>query len=97
MKPIPALEYEVSFEAKQNDGARHDNEERYRTLFELAPVAVYCCDVSGVIVDYNNRAAELWAASRNSEIPMSAFVAHSSCTGQTAVSCHTSNALWAMC
>jgi len=37
-----------------------ESEERYRTLFELAPVAVYCCDVSGVIRDYNSRAAELW-------------------------------------
>jgi signal transduction histidine kinase len=37
-----------------------ENEERYRTLFNLAPVAVYTCDVSGVIRDYNNRAAELW-------------------------------------
>lgn len=60
MKPIPALEYAVTFDDKQDDGAWHDNEERYRTLFELAPVAVYCCDVSGVILDYNNRAAELW-------------------------------------
>lgn len=34
--------------------------DRYRTLFDLAPVAVYSCDVSGVIRDYNNRAAELW-------------------------------------
>ena len=37
-----------------------ENEERYRTLFNLAPVAVYSCDASGVIRDYNNRAAELW-------------------------------------
>jgi len=29
-------------------------------LFDLAPVAVYSCDASGVIQDYNNRAAELW-------------------------------------
>ncbi|MBI3476549.1 MAG: PAS domain S-box protein [Acidobacteria bacterium] len=43
--------------------AEHDlleSEGRYRTLFDLAPVAVYSCDVSGVIRDYNNRAAELW-------------------------------------
>jgi len=39
---------------------RAENQERYRTLFDLAPVAVYSCDVSGVIRDYNNRAAELW-------------------------------------
>jgi signal transduction histidine kinase len=37
-----------------------ENEERYRTLFNLAPVAVYSCDASGLIRDYNNRAAELW-------------------------------------
>jgi signal transduction histidine kinase len=34
--------------------------DRYRTLFDLAPVAVYSCDASGVIREYNNRAAELW-------------------------------------
>ncbi|HEY3653666.1 MAG TPA: ATP-binding protein [Steroidobacteraceae bacterium] len=38
----------------------HQGEERYRTLFDLAPIAVYSCDASGVIRDYNNRAAELW-------------------------------------
>lgn len=39
---------------------RAESEERYRTLFDLAPVAVYSCDASGVIHDYNSRAAELW-------------------------------------
>jgi signal transduction histidine kinase len=29
-------------------------------LFDLAPIAVYCCDGSGVIQEYNNRAVELW-------------------------------------
>ncbi|HEX4920329.1 MAG TPA: ATP-binding protein, partial [Candidatus Bathyarchaeia archaeon] len=29
-------------------------------MFDLAPVAVYSCDVTGVIRDYNSRAAELW-------------------------------------
>ena len=39
----------------------HNSEtDRYRTLFDLAPVAVYSCDASGVIRDYNSRAAELW-------------------------------------
>ena len=33
---------------------------RYRTLFELCPIAVYSCNVSGVIQKYNRRAAELW-------------------------------------
>jgi PAS domain S-box-containing protein len=40
--------------------ALRESKERYRTLFELAPVAVYSCDASGVIREYNHRAAELW-------------------------------------
>ena len=36
------------------------SEARYRTLFELGPMAVYCCDASGVIQEYNCHAAELW-------------------------------------
>jgi signal transduction histidine kinase len=36
------------------------SEERYRTLFDLGPVAVYSCDVAGVIQQFNRRAAELW-------------------------------------
>ena len=42
------------------ENALLENEERYRTLFELAPVALYSCDVWGVIRAYNNRASELW-------------------------------------
>jgi PAS domain S-box-containing protein len=37
-----------------------DSEGRYRTLFDLGPIAVYSCDASGVIRDFNRRAAELW-------------------------------------
>lgn len=37
-----------------------DSEARFRTLFELGPVAIYSCDGSGVIREYNRRAAELW-------------------------------------
>jgi PAS domain S-box-containing protein len=36
------------------------SEERYRTLFDLGPVAVYSIDASGVIEQFNSRAAELW-------------------------------------
>jgi PAS domain S-box-containing protein len=45
--------------------------ERYRTLFDLVPVAVYTCDASGVIREYNRRAAELWGREpgRNGEMP----------------------------
>ena len=37
-----------------------ESEERYRTLFDLGPVAVYSCDASGAILDFNHVAAELW-------------------------------------
>jgi signal transduction histidine kinase/ActR/RegA family two-component response regulator len=40
--------------------ALHASEQRYRTLFELCPIAVYSCDAAGVIQQFNQRAAELW-------------------------------------
>ena len=47
------------------------SEERYRTLFDLVPVAVYVCDAEGVIQQYNQRAVELWGREpgRNGEGP----------------------------
>jgi PAS domain S-box-containing protein len=47
------------------------SEERYRTLFDLVPVAVYVCDADGIIQEYNRRAAELWGRepSGNGEEP----------------------------
>jgi PAS domain S-box-containing protein len=47
-------------ERKRVQEALRESKVRYRTLFDLAPVAVYSCDASGVISEYNNRAAELW-------------------------------------
>jgi len=57
---MPSNEFGVPDNSSQTVEHMEESEERYRTLFELAPVAVYCCDVSGVIRDYNSRAAELW-------------------------------------
>src|ERR1700704_171466 len=37
-----------------------ESEDRYRTLFDLVPVAVYTIDNAGVIQSFNSRAAELW-------------------------------------
>ena len=34
--------------------------EHYRQLFDLVPVAVYACDVDGVIQEFSQRAAEMW-------------------------------------
>ena len=47
-------------ERKRAEAALRESEDRYRTLFDLGPVAVYSCDASGVIQKFNRRAAELW-------------------------------------
>jgi PAS domain S-box-containing protein len=47
-------------ERKRAEEATRQSEERYRTLFNLGPVAVYTIDTSGVIRDFNRHAAELW-------------------------------------
>src|SRR6202165_2647260 len=39
---------------------RSEEEESFRRLVELMPVAVYVCDTSGRIQSYNKRAVELW-------------------------------------
>jgi len=47
------------------------SEERYRSLFDLVPVAVYVCDADGIIQEYNRRAVELWGGEpgQNGENP----------------------------
>ncbi len=40
-----------------------ESEKRYRVLFDLGPIAIYSCDVSGVIVDFNTIAVKLWGRS----------------------------------
>jgi PAS domain S-box-containing protein len=47
-------------ERKKTERALRESEKRYRTLFDLFPVAVYTCDASGVIQRFNHRAVELW-------------------------------------
>src|SRR6185436_18708000 len=45
---------------KQVEEALRTSKERFRALFEAGPVAIYSCDASGVIREFNRRAVELW-------------------------------------
>ena len=53
-------QHEMAEHAQVADAVVRESEDRYRTLFDLVPVAVYSCDASGVIQKFNRRAAELW-------------------------------------
>ena len=79
---------------RQADAAVRWNEERYRTLFDLGPVAVYSCDASGVIQEFNRRAVELWGSERVVGDTDKRFVRLSNCSVRTAVSCRTSSVRW---
>jgi len=58
-------------ERKEAEAELRQSELRYRTLFDLVPLAVYACDAKGIIQEYNRRAAELWGRepSRNGAGP----------------------------
>ena len=45
---------------KLTEATLYESEARYRALFEIGPVAIYSCNASGVILDFNRRCAELW-------------------------------------
>ena len=47
-------------ERKRAEEAIRQSEKRYRTLFDLVPVALYTCDAKGLIQEYNQHAVELW-------------------------------------
>ena len=47
-------------ERSQAEEALRESKERYRALFDLAPMALFVCNRDAVIQYYNQRAAELW-------------------------------------
>ena len=51
---------ELAEQAQMSEAALFETKERYRILFDLGPVAIYSCNASGVIQEFNRRAAELW-------------------------------------
>ena len=59
-QPMVLLAIEDITERSRAEATLRESEERFRTLFELDLVAVYYCDASGVIENFNRRAAELW-------------------------------------
>ena len=47
-------------ERKKAEEALRKSEERFRALFDWGPIAMYSCDSSGVIREYNQGAVKLW-------------------------------------
>jgi signal transduction histidine kinase len=47
-------------EPERSEDIQWQLEERFRRLVAVMPVAVYVCDKSGIIQNYNQRAVELW-------------------------------------
>jgi PAS domain S-box-containing protein len=51
--------------ARPSGASLSESASRYRTLFDLSPVAVYAIDTTGVITEFNDNAAELWGRRPN--------------------------------
>lgn len=77
--------------------ALRESQGRFRTLFELAPIAVYSCNVSGVIREYNNRAAELWSRKPALGDTDERFCGSFKLYRPDGILCRTSNVPWATC
>ena len=59
-EPLILLAIEDVTAPKQAENEHRAGEARYRALFDLCPIAIYACEASGVIREFNLRAAELW-------------------------------------
>jgi PAS domain S-box-containing protein len=53
-------QHELTEQAQKVEAVVRESEERYRALFESAPMAVFVCDRNAVIQRYNTQAVELW-------------------------------------
>src|SRR6266699_1677196 len=64
----------VDLSARQRaEESLRQSERRYRTLFDLVPVAVYTCDAEGLIQEYNQHAVELWGREPRTNDPGEKF------------------------
>jgi len=66
------LQQEI-IERKSVEATLRESEKRFHTLFQLAPVGVYSCDATGMIKDFNRRAAEMWGREPNLNDPDERF------------------------
>lgn len=53
-------QHELTEQAQQAEAVARESEERYRALFDSAPMAVFVCDLNAVIQHYNAQAVKLW-------------------------------------
>ncbi len=60
-------------EREETEAALRRSQARYRTLFDLVPVAVYTCDAEGLLVEFNRRAEELWGRKPKTNDPTERF------------------------
>ena len=58
-------QHEQTERAEKATALALESEDRYRTLFEVGPMAVFSCDASGGIQKYNRFAAECWGREPN--------------------------------
>jgi two-component system, chemotaxis family, CheB/CheR fusion protein len=59
-EPLILLAIEDITGRKRAEEEHRAGEARYRALFDSCPVAIYACEASGEIREFNSRAAELW-------------------------------------
>jgi two-component system, chemotaxis family, CheB/CheR fusion protein len=59
-EPLILLAIEDITRRKRAEEEHRAAEARYRALFDLCPIAIYACEASGVIREFNPRASELW-------------------------------------
>src|ERR1041384_7843742 len=58
--PTSGKKHENQAPAELPEDHLRATEERYRLLFDLVPMAVYSCGMTGILQEYNRRAVELW-------------------------------------
>jgi two-component system, chemotaxis family, CheB/CheR fusion protein len=59
-EPLILLAIEDITGRKRAEEEQRAGDARYRALFDFCPIAIYACEASGVIGEFNPRAAELW-------------------------------------